>query len=81
LDPRFTGSVPAKNDGFLRVINIHGMISFREEVKPSAPCHKIYDMLKIPAEYDGDTSLAKFKDISCQLPALLLGGNAQEIRK
>jgi hypothetical protein len=29
-------------------------------------------MLKNPVEYDRDTSSAKFKDISCQLPALLL---------
>jgi hypothetical protein len=29
-------------------------------------------MLKIPAEYERDTTLAKFKDISRQLPASLL---------
>jgi hypothetical protein len=29
-------------------------------------------MLKNPAEYDRDTSSAKFKDISRQLPAMLL---------
>jgi hypothetical protein len=29
-------------------------------------------MLKIPAGYDRDTTSAKFKDISCKLPASLL---------
>jgi hypothetical protein len=33
-------------------------------------------MLKIPAEYDRDNSLAKFKDISCQLHASLLSVSA-----
>jgi hypothetical protein len=33
-------------------------------------------MLKIPAEYDRDTSLTKFKDISHQLPASPLGVSA-----
>jgi hypothetical protein len=38
LDPRFAGSNPAKDDGFLRVIRIHSITSFGEEVKPSVPC-------------------------------------------
>jgi hypothetical protein len=33
-------------------------------------------MLKIPAEYDKDTVLAKFEEISCQLPVLLLDVSA-----
>jgi hypothetical protein len=37
-------------------------------------------MLKIPAEYERDTLSAKFKDISRQLPALLLGFST-EIRE
>jgi hypothetical protein len=33
LDPRFTGSNPAEDDGFFR-----STTSFGEEVKPSVPC-------------------------------------------
>jgi hypothetical protein len=33
-------------------------------------------MLNIPAEYDIDTSSAKVKDISHQLPAFILGVSA-----
>jgi hypothetical protein len=40
------GSNLAKDNGLLRVINLHGMTSFRREVKPQVPCHKIYSMLK-----------------------------------
>jgi hypothetical protein len=34
---------------------------------------RFYGMLKIPVEYDKDTSSVKFTDICCQLPASLLG--------
>jgi hypothetical protein len=40
LDPRFMGSNPAKDDGFLWVIKICSTTSFGEEVKLSAPYHK-----------------------------------------
>jgi hypothetical protein len=61
LDPRFTGSNLADGDGFLRAIEFHCMPSFRGEVKPLAPCHKIlHGILKSPTEYDRDTTLAKF---------------------
>jgi hypothetical protein len=33
LDPWFIGSNPAEDDGFLRVIKIHRLLSFGEEVK------------------------------------------------
>jgi hypothetical protein len=33
-------------------------------------------MLKIPEEYDRDSSSAKFKDISHEIPAMLLGVSA-----
>jgi hypothetical protein len=35
LDPRFAGSNPAEDDGFLRVIKIRGTTSFGGEVKSS----------------------------------------------
>jgi hypothetical protein len=44
--------------------------------KPSAPCRRILLHVKIPAKYDRYTTLTKFKDISRQLPAPLLGVSA-----
>jgi hypothetical protein len=40
LDPRFAGSNPAEDDGFLRVIKIRSMTSFGGEVKPSVACRR-----------------------------------------
>jgi hypothetical protein len=40
LYPRFTGSNPAEDDGFLRVIKIRITTSFGGEVKPSIPCRR-----------------------------------------
>jgi hypothetical protein len=37
LDPRFAGSNPADDDGFLRVIKICSTSSFGGKVKPSVP--------------------------------------------
>jgi hypothetical protein len=39
-DPRFSGSNPAENDGFLRVIKIRSTTSFGGEVKPLVPCRR-----------------------------------------
>jgi hypothetical protein len=61
------GSNPTEGDGFLRVTKSHSVPSFRGEVKPLAPCCKILQHIKNPA-----TS----KDISCQLPPLLLDVSA-----
>jgi hypothetical protein len=36
LDPRFAGSNPAEDDGFLRAIKIRSTTSFGGKVKPSA---------------------------------------------
>jgi hypothetical protein len=41
LDPRFAGSNPAEDDGFLTVIKIRSTTSFGGEVKPpSVPCRR-----------------------------------------
>jgi hypothetical protein len=40
--PRLTGSNPTKDGGFLRAIKISSTPSFVGEVKPSAPCRKIF---------------------------------------
>jgi hypothetical protein len=48
LDPRFAGSNPAEDDGFLRSIKIHSTPSFGGEVKPSVPCRKILQHVKEP---------------------------------
>jgi hypothetical protein len=37
MNPRFSGSNPAEDNGFFNAINIHSMTSFRGEVKPLAP--------------------------------------------
>jgi hypothetical protein len=69
LGPRFEGSDTIEDDGFLKTIEIHSTTALGGGVKPSAHVVKFYGMLKIPAEYDRDTSSAKFKGISHQLPA------------
>jgi hypothetical protein len=56
LGPRFAGSDPAEEDGFLRVINICSTTSFRGEVKLSVPCCYISQHVKEPHEYERDTS-------------------------
>jgi hypothetical protein len=40
LDPRFAGSNPAEDDGFLRVIKIRSTPSFGGEGKSSVPCRR-----------------------------------------
>jgi hypothetical protein len=47
LDPRFTGSNPAEDDGILRVIKICTMTSFVGEVKLAVP-YKILWHVKDP---------------------------------
>jgi hypothetical protein len=67
------GSNPTKGDGFLRAIKIHNMPSFGGGSENHQPhVVRLYSMLKIFGEYIRDTTLAKFKDISRQLPASLL---------
>jgi hypothetical protein len=46
LDPRFTGSYPAKDDMSLRAMKIRSTTSFGIEVKPSVPCRKILQHAK-----------------------------------
>jgi hypothetical protein len=77
LDPRFTGSDLAENDGFLREIKISGMSSFGGEVKSPTPTHKILQHIKNLCEVtqtlhrqNWRTFIAKF------LPAVLLGVSA-----
>jgi hypothetical protein len=61
LDPRITGSNPADDDGFLRVIKICITTSLRGEVKPSVTSDKILQLVKKPYEYETDTRYAKFR--------------------
>jgi hypothetical protein len=44
--PKGCGFSPGQGDGFLMVIKIHSTPSFGWEIKPGAPCHKFYGMLK-----------------------------------
>jgi hypothetical protein len=59
LDPRFAGSNTAEYAGFLRAIKFRSTTASGGELKPSAPCRKIFGMLKNPAEYDRDISSEK----------------------
>jgi hypothetical protein len=60
LDPRFAGSNPFEDNAFLRAIKICGTTSFRGKARPSAHVVRFYCILNNPAEYEKDTSSAKF---------------------
>jgi hypothetical protein len=45
LDPRFAGSHPAEDSGFLRAMKILSTPSYGEEVKPLAQCLRIFLLL------------------------------------
>jgi hypothetical protein len=51
LDPRFAGSNPAEDDGFLRVIKVCSMTSFGGEVKPLVPC---FDLWHVKEPYENE---------------------------
>jgi hypothetical protein len=70
--PEVCGFKPGRRRWILRAIKIRRTTSGR---KKSRRPHfvKFYGMLNIPEEYDRDTASAKFKDISLQRPASLLG--------
>jgi hypothetical protein len=77
IGPKVRWFRPADDNGFLRAIEIHNTTSFGGEVKPSAPCRKIYGMSKKPAQYEIDNSSAKFTAISRHVsPDSLLGVSA-----
>jgi hypothetical protein len=48
------GFKPGQGDGFLRAIKIHSTPSFRWEVKPEVPCHKILQHVKDLLKSHGD---------------------------
>jgi hypothetical protein len=50
IGPEVRGFKPCRGDGFLRSINIHSTFSFRGEVKPSVPCHKVLRHVKITSK-------------------------------
>jgi hypothetical protein len=72
IGPKVHRFKPGWGDGFLGVIKICSMPSFRGEVKPLAPWHKCLRHVKNLAQYERDTASAKFKDVSRQIPASLL---------
>jgi hypothetical protein len=49
--PKGGGFKPGQGDGLLRVIKIRSTPSFRWEVKPEVPCHKILWHVKDPLMY------------------------------
>jgi hypothetical protein len=58
---------PIKSDGFLMAIKIRSSTSLVGEVSRRPNVIRCYGMLKIPAEYDRDTSLPKLTNISRQI--------------
>jgi hypothetical protein len=52
LDPKVNGFKPGRGDGFLTATKIRSTPSFGGEVKPEAPCRKIYGMQKITCKYE-----------------------------
>jgi hypothetical protein len=48
LDPRFAGSNPAEDDGFLKAIKIRSPTSFGGEIKPAVPRRKGLRHVKEP---------------------------------
>jgi hypothetical protein len=66
------GSNPAEGSGFLMALKVHNMTSFRGEVKPSVPCHKILWHVKEPDRYEKTYFVGKIPAISRQVyPASL----------
>jgi hypothetical protein len=55
LDPSFIGAKLPEDNGFLRMMIICNTASFRGEVKPSVPCHKILRHIKESYKYQKDT--------------------------
>jgi hypothetical protein len=76
IGPKVRRFKSGREDGFLRAINILSTTSFGGEVKPSAPCRKFLRHVKELRVVRQRFYVAKFKDISRQLPASLLGISA-----
>jgi hypothetical protein len=51
IGPKVREFKPGQGDGFLRAIQICSTPSFRREVTPEAPCHKILWHVKITCKY------------------------------
>jgi hypothetical protein len=79
LDPRFVGSNLDEDDGFLRVIKIRSMTSFRAKVKVDPPRRKTLWHVKMPTSMKKILRRENLSAISRQVsPAFLQdvsGGN------
>jgi hypothetical protein len=64
IGPTVCGFKPGRGRRIFMAIKICGTPSFGGQVKPSAHVVRFYGILKIPAEYDRDTTSDKFDDIS-----------------
>jgi hypothetical protein len=69
MDPRFAGSNPAEDDGFLKAMKIRGTTYFAQEVKPEGPC-KISGKLKNPSKYERDASNGKIHNLFAKYSCL-----------
>jgi hypothetical protein len=81
LEPKFSGSNPAEDDGFLKSIKIRSKSSFGGEVKLVVPCRKILRHVKDPYGMK-EILVSKIQDISHEVfLALLLGFFAGSCQK
>jgi hypothetical protein len=55
IGPKFAGSDPAQDDGFLRAIQICSTTSFGGEIKQAVPCCKFSLLVKRHLQYKRDT--------------------------
>jgi hypothetical protein len=65
--PKVRGFKPGRRRRILRAIKIRSTTSFGGEVKSPPHIVRLHGMLKMPAEYNRDTSLANLTDISRQV--------------
>jgi hypothetical protein len=66
---------PSRGQWIFDIKNLQQAFLLRR-IKALCPMVRFYSMLKVPSEYDRNT-FSKFKDVSCQLPALLLDVSAE----
>jgi hypothetical protein len=70
LDPRFAGSYPAEDDGFLRAIHIWARLPSEEKWSRRLRVVRFYSMLKIPANMKEILRRQNYTDIPLQVSLL-----------
>jgi hypothetical protein len=70
IGPKVFRFKPGLEDGFLRMLNVHSMTSFRGEAKLLAPCYKFLWHIKNPLRYVRDINRQNVGAISHCFSAL-----------